>query len=142
MLSDFSFITKVSGNLLFLIVVVEWEPFNDPEDSSGYLHIASRPPSEVLVLGSGQQFRTVPLDSYTEGEKKVWLAQYEVWKASRKLKDIYLECGWDVNSQDQEGYRRDEFLGKRNRYWEEVVQPLHEMESQLIDRVRLLHMEL
>ena len=36
--------------------------------------------------------------------------------AKRHLKDLYLECGWDVNAVEQTAFRRDEFLEKREQY--------------------------
>lgn len=33
-----------------------------------------------------------------------------LWEAQRGLKDVYLECGWDVEAEEQTTFRRDEFL--------------------------------
>jgi hypothetical protein len=40
--------------------------------------------------------------------------------AKRHLKDLYLECGWDVNAVSQIAFRRDEFLEKRKRYLDTI----------------------
>jgi hypothetical protein len=36
--------------------------------------------------------------------------------AKRHLKDLYLECGWDVKAVEQTAFRRDEFLEKRRQH--------------------------
>lgn len=58
-------------------------------------------------------------------------AAYDVWAAVRGLKDLYLDCGWDVDVDvggggGQVGFRREEFVEMRERYWKEVVGPLEE----------------
>lgn len=40
--------------------------------------------------------------------------------AKRQLKDLYLECGWDVNAILQPEFRRDEFLEKRRRHLDTI----------------------
>lgn len=42
------------------------------------------------------------------------------WLALRQLKEIYLECGWDVDAVVQTGFRREEFLEKRRRHLDAV----------------------
>lgn len=60
-----------------------------------------------------------------------WRAQYALWRATRGIKDIYLECGWDIESREQSDFRRDEFLRKRAEYWADVVEPLAQAEADL-----------
>jgi uncharacterized membrane protein YccC len=50
-----------------------------------------------------------------------------VWKAIRGLEDIYVDCGWNINTVDQSTFRRDQFIGRRKRYVETVVAPLEEI---------------
>ena len=40
--------------------------------------------------------------------------------AKRHLKELYLECGWDVNAVEQITFRRDEFLEKRGKYLDTI----------------------
>lgn len=40
--------------------------------------------------------------------------------AKRQLKDLYLECGWDVDAISQPEFRRDEFLEKRRRHLDTI----------------------
>lgn len=58
-----------------------------------------------------------------------WQASYDVWAAMRRLKDMYLECGWDVDTVEQTHFRRDEFLARRQIFWEDVVEPLLQIEG-------------
>ena len=47
-----------------------------------------------------------------------------LWAARRELKDVYLECGWDVEAKEQTTFRRGEFLEKRREYLRDAVGPL------------------
>jgi hypothetical protein len=40
--------------------------------------------------------------------------------AKRQLKDLYLECGWDVNAVAQTAFRCDEFLEKRRQHLDTI----------------------
>lgn len=40
--------------------------------------------------------------------------------AKRRLKDLYLECGWDVNAVEQTAFRRDRFIEKRSRHLDAI----------------------
>jgi hypothetical protein len=33
----------------------------------------------------------------------------------RQLKDVYLWCGWNLNTMEQAAFRRDEFIEKREK---------------------------
>jgi hypothetical protein len=58
-------------------------------------------------------------------------ADYDVWHAKRKLADIYLECGWDVNVAEQVRFRRAGFIMRREEYWRDVVEPLEQKASKI-----------
>jgi hypothetical protein len=47
--------------------------------------------------------------------------------AKCQLKDLYLECGWDVNAVSQHAFRRDEFLEKRRRHLDTIYR--HRLEE-------------
>jgi hypothetical protein len=47
--------------------------------------------------------------------------------AKCQLKDLYLECGWDVNAVSQLAFRRDEFLEKRRRHLDTIYR--HRLEE-------------
>lgn len=54
-------------------------------------------------------------------------ADFDAWAAVRGLEGLYLGCGWDVEAEGGEGqvgFRRGEFVERRERYWREVVEPL------------------
>lgn len=40
--------------------------------------------------------------------------------AKRQLKDLYLECGWDVNAVSQTAFRRDKFLENRRQHLDKI----------------------
>lgn len=42
------------------------------------------------------------------------------------IRDLYLEAGWDVGSETQEGFDVEEFLEKREGYVQEVMRPVLE----------------
>lgn len=54
---------------------------------------------------------------------------FKVWQAVMHLKDLFLECGWDVDAVEQTTFRRDEFLEKRRRYFLDVVKPLENSDA-------------
>ena len=62
-------------------------------------------------------------ESFREGYE----ADYNVWKAIHRLADIYTDCGWQVNAIEQPAFRRDEFIERRKRHMETVVEPLEEI---------------
>lgn len=53
-------------------------------------------------------------------ERSPELERYEEWLALRHLKEIYLDCGWDVDAVVQTGFGQEEFLEKRGRRLDEV----------------------
>ncbi|KUI66078.1 hypothetical protein VM1G_02485 [Cytospora mali] len=142
-------------------LLTPWKPFDHGlSDTNDYSHVAPLPPRQVigplidhyrrhdyLATPSGQVdfssplFAAAPLDPVT-GEAQPpkdwnpvdatkWRAQYAVWRATRGIKDLYLECGWDVEAREQHGFRRDEFLRKRAVYYAETVEPLVQAEAEL-----------
>ncbi|ROV96763.1 hypothetical protein VMCG_07905 [Cytospora schulzeri] len=142
-------------------LLTPWKPFDHGlSDTNDYSHVTALPPRQVigplidryrrldnLATPSGEVdfssplFAEAPLDPVT-GEAQPprdwgpvdatkWHAQYAVWRATRGIKDLYLECGWDVDAREQHGFRRDEFLRKRAVYWAEAVEPLVQAEAEL-----------
>lgn len=65
------------------------------------------------------------------GSQELYQAKYNVWKAIRGLKDIYLDYGWNVNAVDQNSFWRSEFIERRGRYVQDVVDPLRKMQDRL-----------
>jgi hypothetical protein len=68
------------------------------------LHYINKPPwnssgHELLISESVPEFTTSD-DDQREG-------------LYRHLRDLYLECGWDVDTVEQTAFRRDDFLVKR-----------------------------
>ncbi|GAB7349046.1 hypothetical protein MBLNU459_g8012t1 [Dothideomycetes sp. NU459] len=129
-------------------LMVAWEPLENPDDTDGYDHVPKKRPSESLrpmiedyrrlnYIGGasiGIDFNydffsesggEAPED-FSEREKRIWRAQYDVWAATRKIKDFYLECGWNVDTVEQSEFRREDFLEKRRHYLRDVLEPLIE----------------
>lgn len=44
--------------------------------------------------------------NYRENEAKKWGAGYDVWATTRRIKDIYVDCGWDVKAREQTNFRK------------------------------------
>ena len=66
-------------------------------------------------------------ESFREGYE----ADYNVWKATRELASIYIDCGWQVNSVEQSKFRRGEFIKRRKHHLETVVHPLEEISGRV-----------
>lgn len=134
--------------------MTEWKSFDNPQDVYGYAHVAAKPPSEVMApwIEAYRSFKyiytpegsrwhkdldmqTVPPTHYSLKERKMWLLSQATAQALWKLEDIYLQCGWDPNSKEQESFDREQFLQRRQEYLREVVQPLLDKEEQLRNRI-------
>jgi hypothetical protein len=133
-------------------LVTPWKHWGDPTDNSNYFHVPAVSPREVFqplinkfrsleYLGTPpfMEFnddlflecgRTPPED-WENRAKIQFQADYDVWQAKRKLADIYLECGWDVNVAEQSVFRRAEFIIRREKYWRDVVKPLEQEASRI-----------
>lgn len=133
-------------------LLTSWEPFDCPGDD--YFGLPAQSPRQVLgpVIEKYQRLDYIArLDEYVDfssplfsesggrppkdwgpRDALVWEAQYAVWQAVRGIKDIYVECGWDVDKsvREQGEFRRGEFLQKRAEYWKRVVEPLVEQEEE------------
>lgn len=131
-------------------LVTPWQHWGDPSDNTDYFHVPAITPREAFqplidkfrsleYLGTPpfMEFnndlflecgRTPPEDWEQRGRMQ-FQADYDVWHAKRKLADIYLECGWDVNVAEQVRFRRAGFIMRREEYWRDVVEPLEEMAS-------------
>lgn len=129
-----------------------WKPIDNPDEVNDYFHVPAEPPHNVLgpiidkyrnlhYLGTpagidhnhalfSESDGHPPVD-WGETDRRRWRSQYDVWAAVRKLKEVYLECGWDVNALEQTRFRRDEFLERRATYWEQVVEPLRRMDQEI-----------
>ncbi|KAI0015403.1 hypothetical protein F4780DRAFT_764203 [Xylariomycetidae sp. FL0641] len=131
-------------------LMTAWKPIDNPDEVDDYLHVPAAPPCTVLnpII---QKYRTLeylgtprgidfnsslfaesggePPRDWGSGDARRWRAQYDVWAATRRLRDIYIECGWDVKAAEQTDFRREEFLRKRDRHWRDVVQPLIAVEE-------------
>lgn len=133
-------------------LLVPWKPTETPEDVNDYFQVPGLPPREALAplitacqtldyLGTpdGLDFNHglysesggLPPKDWPEHNKRQWWAQYATWQAVRKLEDIYLDCGWNVDTLQQPNFRREEFIKRRQKYWEEVVQPLIDRETEV-----------
>jgi hypothetical protein len=67
------------------------------------------------------------LPDWIDWDLPTYQANYDVWEATRKLVDIYLDCGWDVNSVEQQEFRRGEFVARRERHLEDVIKLLQDI---------------
>ncbi|KAI1736295.1 hypothetical protein F4680DRAFT_469209 [Xylaria scruposa] len=59
-----------------------------------------------------------------ELDRRVWQNKYNVWKATQKLRDMYLEHGWDIRARNQVNFRRGDFSDERDDYMKDVILPL------------------
>lgn len=130
--------------------MVAWEPHDNPMDVYDYFHVPAASPRDILgpvikdyrslkylATPRGTNFEAeeygdsggVPPQDWPERDQRKWLKEYRIWKASQKLRDLMLECGWNTESVDQSAFRRNEYMEKRDRYWAEVVQPLIDAEG-------------
>ena len=58
---------------------------------------------------------TFDTDDATEAQREMTRELYERTKALWELRDIYLDCGWDVEAEGlvQPTFQRDEFIVRR-----------------------------
>jgi hypothetical protein len=73
---------------------------------------------------------------WRESLREGYEADYNVWKAVRGLAEIYISCGWQVDTVEQPAFRRDEFVKRRKRHIETVVEPLEEIAHRTHDERR------
>lgn len=71
----------------------------------------------------------------SQNVRRVHRAGYDIWAAIRKIKGIYIDCGWNVDAVEQSQFRREEFIERRARHWTEVVEPLSFVEELLRDDI-------
>ncbi|ROV88189.1 hypothetical protein VSDG_09263 [Cytospora chrysosperma] len=114
-------------------LLTPWEPFEHGlSDTNDYSHVAALPPRQVVgplidhyrrldylatpygqVDFSSPLFADAPLNPVTGDAQPPkdwgpvdaikWRAQYAVWRATRGIKDLYLDSGWDVERREQHG---------------------------------------
>lgn len=139
-----------------------WRHWGDPTDNLDYFHVPAVSPRQALqpmidnfrglhYLGKppfielsnnleSEWGRSPPMDWsgwHDKDEFATYQAEYDAWEAMRKLADIYLECGWDVNALEQHGFRRAEFIAERERHLENVVKPLEEKADRMRSEINL-----
>lgn len=144
--------------------MTEWQSFDEPVDISGYAHLPARLPSEVLSSWI-QPYRSLeklitpsqtlwdkwfltepdPPSHYSESEGIYVQCRRELDIALWKIKDMYLECGWDITSKEQETFDKDAFIKMRQEYMDDVIAPLEaqhdEIRRALQERQRQAYME-
>lgn len=81
-------------------------------------------------LVTGWPWDDFPKD-WPEDDRPSYEADYAVWKAVRGLKDICIDCGWNVDTLEQNNFRRDEFLEKRKQHLEDIVAPLEDVANRV-----------
>lgn len=128
-----------------------WKPIDNPDEVNDYSHVAGASPREVLspVMEDYRRLRYLatprgvdfspaeysdsggtPPPGWSTDERRRWKASYSVWEATQKLREFYLECGWDVDAVEQMNFRLDEFLAKRETYVRDVLEPLMRAEEE------------
>lgn len=130
--------------------MTEWQSFDEPVDISGYAHLPARLPSEVLSSWI-QPYRSLeklitpsqtlwdkwfltepdPPSHYSESEGIYVQCRRELDIALWKIKDMYLECGWDITSKEQETFDKDAFITMRQAYMEDVIAPLEAQHDEI-----------
>jgi len=133
-------------------LVTPWKHWGDPSDNTDYFHVPALSPREAFqpLINKYRRLESLgtppfmefnndlfpecgraPPEDWDEGAKVQFRVDYDVWQAKRKLADIYLECGWDVNAVEQSGFRRADFIARREKYWRDVVEPLEQEASRI-----------
>lgn len=144
--------------------MTEWQSFGEPVELSGYAHLPARLPSEVLASWI-QPYRSLeklitpsqtlwdkwfltefePPSHYSEIEGVYFQCRRELEIALWKIKDMYLECAWDITSREQEMFDRNAFIKTRQEYMNNVIEPLEaqhdEIRRALQERQRHAFME-
>ena len=77
-------------------------------------------------------------EDWPESDRPSYEADYDVWKAIRGLKDIYIDCGWNVDAIEQTNFRREEFIEKQKRHIEDVVWPLDDVADRIGSEMRAM----
>jgi hypothetical protein len=128
-------------------LVTPWRHWGDPTDASDYFHVPGLSPREAfqpminnfrslnyLGLPPSIDHNNAPyaeygrdLPDWIDWDRPNYQAGYDVWEATRRLVDIYLDCDWDVNAVEQRAFRREEFVARRERHLENVVKPLEDI---------------
>jgi hypothetical protein len=67
------------------------------------------------VRGDGSWEHELLMDEFEDDEFRTSECAEDGWRDEmyRRLRELYLECGWDVDAVEQRGFRRGEFLQKR-----------------------------
>ncbi|PSR77530.1 hypothetical protein BD289DRAFT_456627 [Coniella lustricola] len=129
-------------------LLIPWQPFENPDDTIGYAHVPAKRPSEVLNpwiegyrtfnfmhtpqgnLWDTERLRPDPPEHLGPKAQAKWWATRAVDEALFKLKDVYLECGWNMTSPVQHTFDRAKFIEMRKQYIDEVVLPLKRKEHE------------
>jgi hypothetical protein len=132
-------------------VVYVWDYFRSGMKYDNYFEIPPVTPREAFQpmidnfrslkwLATGDRSGFLPKWPYIEWPSsgkhperahEKYQADYDLWKAMRGLKDVYLDCGWDVDAVEQSSFRRDELIERKKRYIEDVIGPLRKAEDRL-----------
>ena len=57
-----------------------------------------------------------PYDGPEDRREEFEASDREILSVLRRLKDLYLWCGWNVNTVEQVSFRRDEFIEEREKF--------------------------
>lgn len=55
------------------------------------------------MSGRGQE----PPDFHSDEQRQAYDHERRLWEAQLGWKNVYLECGWDVEAEEQTTFRRD-----------------------------------
>ncbi|KAI7294742.1 hypothetical protein KC340_g16044 [Hortaea werneckii] len=134
-------------------LVYVWNPINDDHDD--YLHLEPMSPRQAfqpliddfrglrrLALPERRFVRNDPERGpkrQLHGTAALYEAETKLWTAMCGLADLYLETGWDVDAVAQTHFRTSEFIHKRTRYTQEVIDPLEDEAHRARENARKLH---
>ncbi|CAM1511380.1 Fc.00g088930.m01.CDS01 [Cosmosporella sp. VM-42] len=128
--------------------MTEWVSFENDDDEYGYDQVPAKLPTEVLGPWT-ERYRKIEILSWPEGDGWIkgvdfypdmyytsddwsdqdridFRAEVDLKKARSRLRDFYIQCGWDVKSKIQESFDRQRFVEMRESYFKEVILPLEE----------------
>lgn len=128
----------------YTALVREWRPFYDgiDKDNQDFDSLAARPPAEAFRewINSYRQlkvFRYSDIDVCWQPDAPfltrppvVVEAEENLRQAELKIRDLYLQNGWDVNSKEQDAFNLQTFLEQRDAHNGQVIDPLREKISE------------
>ncbi|KAK7419613.1 hypothetical protein QQX98_003204 [Neonectria punicea] len=129
----------------------EWKSFDSEPEVGGFDHAPAKLPTEILGAWT-EKYRKLlfigysgmidfhpdedwcPREDIQEDDLGSWQARHDVRVARLTIRDMYLDCGWNVNSMTQDAFDRKRFVEMGQRFLVEVLDPLEDRSSKYHNR--------